>query len=335
MKYIRNQGTNEGKQMYSNQDGHQYEKRCADVLRKRGFRKVEVTRESGDQGVDIIAFKNGKKYGIQCKYYTSPVGNKAVQEAFAGAKFYDCDIAAVMTNNTFTKSAKDLAFKTNVLLWEKEKITPTLKDKPIKNKTSLFHKFSKIVNGFMICVGFMALLFLTSPNGIKFTTLQKIQSIFIICGGLLGFLGWYTALTELIAVLLYFFCIIVSILLHILLKNPNSIVYELLVYLIPLSICFARTIQLKDSISRWKYNKALKNYARAYISIISQKLDSEIKLIETKKTEYGYINTYHSSFPVPGKLYRLQEEFNKNLNDKYEFSYITDNDFIMKVYSKH
>ena len=86
-------------------EGHQYEYRCADRLKRKGFNKVTVTRGSGDQGIDILAYKDGKKYGIQCKYYTSPVSNKAVQEAFAGAKYYGCDVAAVMTNSTFTKSA--------------------------------------------------------------------------------------------------------------------------------------------------------------------------------------------------------------------------------------
>ena len=48
-------------------DGHDFEYFCADLLRKNGFDKVEVTKGSGDQGIDIIAFKDGIKYGIQCK----------------------------------------------------------------------------------------------------------------------------------------------------------------------------------------------------------------------------------------------------------------------------
>ena len=89
-------------------DGYQFEEQCAIILKRKHFSKIEVTKSSGDQGVDIIAYKHRKKYGIQCKYYTYPVGNKAVQEAYAGSKFYGCDVAVVMTNNTFTKSAKEL-----------------------------------------------------------------------------------------------------------------------------------------------------------------------------------------------------------------------------------
>ena len=103
-------------------DGHQYEYYCAKLLRKRGFSKVTVTRGSGDQGVDIVASRKGKRYGIQCKYYTHPVGNKAVQEVFAGAKYYDCEKSIVLTNNTFTKSARELEERTGVELWEYNRI---------------------------------------------------------------------------------------------------------------------------------------------------------------------------------------------------------------------
>ena len=91
------------------------------LLKRKHFSKIEVTKSSGDQGVDIIAYKHRKKYGIQCKYYTYPVGNKAVQEAYAGANFYDCDKVIVMTNTTFTRSAIELAEKL-------DKIPDILKD---------------------------------------------------------------------------------------------------------------------------------------------------------------------------------------------------------------
>ena len=76
--------------------------------------------------MNIIACKQRKKYGIQCKYYTYPVGNKAVQEAYAGANFYDCDKVIVMTNTTFTRSAIELAEKLDVELWPDCPVTPFL-----------------------------------------------------------------------------------------------------------------------------------------------------------------------------------------------------------------
>ena len=45
-------------------DGYQFEEQCAIILKRKHFSKIEVTKSSGDQGVDIIAFKHRKKYGI-------------------------------------------------------------------------------------------------------------------------------------------------------------------------------------------------------------------------------------------------------------------------------
>ena len=107
---------------YDQMDGHGFEHYCGQLLQRNSFSNVEVTRGSGDQGIDIIAYKDGIKYGIQCKCYSSDIGNKAVQEAFAGKTFYNCHIAAVLTNRHFTKSAKELAAKNGVLLWDREKL---------------------------------------------------------------------------------------------------------------------------------------------------------------------------------------------------------------------
>ena len=107
------------KKSYDRMDGHTFEHYCAGLLRRNGFHHVEVTRGSGDQGIDILAWKHRKKYGIQCKCYSYYLGNKAIQEAYAGMKFYECDVAAVLTNQYFTNSAVALAGKTDVLLWDR------------------------------------------------------------------------------------------------------------------------------------------------------------------------------------------------------------------------
>ena len=98
-------------------NGYQYEQKCARYLRAMGFRHVEVTNRSSDQGIDLLASHHGRRYAVQCKLYSHPVGNHAVMEAFAGAKYYHCRRAIVMTNNTFTAAAEKLAGQTGVLLW--------------------------------------------------------------------------------------------------------------------------------------------------------------------------------------------------------------------------
>lgn len=108
--------------VYDTMEGHDFEYYCADLLRNDGFYNVEVTQGSGDQGIDILAEKAGIRYGIQCKCYSNNIGNKAVQEAFAGKTFYHCHVAAVLTNRYFTRSAKELAEKDQVLLWDRDEL---------------------------------------------------------------------------------------------------------------------------------------------------------------------------------------------------------------------
>lgn len=100
-------------------EGHDFEYYCADLLKKRGFVDVVVTKGSGDYGVDVLAEKDGITYGIQCKAYTSPVGVKAVQEAYAGKEYYDRMVGAVLTNQYFTKPAVEAAKKLKILLWDR------------------------------------------------------------------------------------------------------------------------------------------------------------------------------------------------------------------------
>ena len=101
-------------------EGHQFEYWCADLLKKNGFSNVQVTRGSGDQGVDIIAYKDGLKYAVQCKCYSSDLGNKPIQEVNTGKAIYRCQVGAVMTNRYFTAGAKEAAEATGVLLWDRD-----------------------------------------------------------------------------------------------------------------------------------------------------------------------------------------------------------------------
>ena len=64
----------------------------------------------------MIAERGGQQAVIQCKLYQSPVGNKAVQEAFAAMSHYSTDLAAVTTSSGFTPSAQRLSATTGVIL---------------------------------------------------------------------------------------------------------------------------------------------------------------------------------------------------------------------------
>ena len=53
---------------------------------------------------------------LQCKLYSRPVGNNAVQQAIAGQRFELATHAVVVSNAAFTRSARELAAAAGVLL---------------------------------------------------------------------------------------------------------------------------------------------------------------------------------------------------------------------------
>lgn len=106
--------------------GAEFEEYLIKILQSNQIR-IERTKTSGDQGVDIIVYFNNNKTAIQCKRYSGSIGNNAVQEVFAGSKFYDAQKCMVVTNSIFTKSAIDLAKKCGVHLIDKFKLVDFLK----------------------------------------------------------------------------------------------------------------------------------------------------------------------------------------------------------------
>ena len=107
--------------------GTEFEEFVSTLFRQMGY-NTKITQTTGDQGIDVIAVKNGVKLGIQAKCYTNTVGNSAVQEAVAGKGYYSCDKVMVITNNYFTSSASSLAQSNNVVLWDRDFLKMKLKE---------------------------------------------------------------------------------------------------------------------------------------------------------------------------------------------------------------
>ena len=130
------EGINEQKSLLeiidNEMSGAEFEKITKEILEKNGFKRVKTTPVSGDFGVDVIAEKDSVKYVIQCKKYSSSVGIKAVQEIMGSKAMNNAHVAVVLTNNFFTKSAKELAKSNGVLLWDRDKLIEMLEK--LKNK---------------------------------------------------------------------------------------------------------------------------------------------------------------------------------------------------------
>ncbi|HEY8070490.1 MAG TPA: restriction endonuclease [Methylocystis sp.] len=93
----------------------EFEHYCAAVLREMKW-KARVTQASGDQGVDIVAEKRGVRIVIQCKKYSKPVGNRAVQEIVAAIAHEGARRGVVVATADYTPAAVKLAASNQVLL---------------------------------------------------------------------------------------------------------------------------------------------------------------------------------------------------------------------------
>jgi len=83
--------------------GLEFEKYVTKYLRNQGY-KTNLT-EKYDLGIDIVAVKDGIRYGVQVKRYKGVVGANAVRQAVTALNLYDCDRAMVVTNSYFSNTA--------------------------------------------------------------------------------------------------------------------------------------------------------------------------------------------------------------------------------------
>ena len=102
-------------------DGIRFENYLKYIFEKMGY-CVEITKITGDQGADLILSKSGVRTAVQAKFYSTPVGNKAIQEVVASMKIYNASEAMVVTNNYYTSAAKELAKANGVTLWDKDNL---------------------------------------------------------------------------------------------------------------------------------------------------------------------------------------------------------------------
>jgi len=101
-----------------NMTGKQFEKLLIDLFTKQNY-SVKKTKTGKEQGADFILYTGYSSIAVQAKRWNKKVGNKAVQEIYSAKTYYNCDSAWVITNNYFTKPAKDLAKKCNVELFDR------------------------------------------------------------------------------------------------------------------------------------------------------------------------------------------------------------------------
>lgn len=120
--------------------GHEFEHILAEIL-ARIEGSTEVTQSSGDQGVDVVWFREAETVGIQAKAYDpdNPVGNSAVQEIYTGIEVlqsdYAIDTPAVVTTSRYTDATREAATNSDVELYDRSDLSDWLARAELDAKT--------------------------------------------------------------------------------------------------------------------------------------------------------------------------------------------------------
>lgn len=93
-------------------DGREFEKLIADLLVSMGL-EVQLTKASGDGGVDILATSHepitGGKYVVQCKRHESNVGEPVLRDLFGVMHHWRAAKGVLVTNSSFSQPARHFA----------------------------------------------------------------------------------------------------------------------------------------------------------------------------------------------------------------------------------
>lgn len=95
--------------------GLKFEAECAAELERQGI-STEMTPGTGDYGVDFFATISGERVAFQCKRLKKESMVRAVQEVYAGGRYYDCCKFIVVSPSGFTYPAELMAQKLGVQL---------------------------------------------------------------------------------------------------------------------------------------------------------------------------------------------------------------------------
>lgn len=100
---------------------YEFEHAVAAVLRAAGYTDVEVTRGSGDRGIDVVGVDlTGQRTVVQCKRYVGKVGGPAVRNLAGSRVQAGAARAMLVTTARFTREAYEASRLTGVDLMDGE-----------------------------------------------------------------------------------------------------------------------------------------------------------------------------------------------------------------------
>lgn len=115
-------------------DGTRFEEFLAELFGHMGYHVALVGR-SHDFGADLVLTSHRRRIVVQAKRYDGNVGITAVQEVLGAVQYYRGACGMVVTNSGFTESARELAARSGVELWDRQQLVDAMA-RPVRRKAS-------------------------------------------------------------------------------------------------------------------------------------------------------------------------------------------------------
>lgn len=102
-----------------------FEQFVAELFTRLGY-TTRLTPRSGDEGIDILAEKDGKKYAIQVKKSAKPVGSPVIQTLCGSMVHAKVDYGICVSATRFTSEAKRFAWGKHITLLGRDELIELL-----------------------------------------------------------------------------------------------------------------------------------------------------------------------------------------------------------------
>ncbi len=112
-----------------------FENETAELFRRVGY-EAKVTKGSGDGGIDIVLFKDGKCHVVQCKRYKTKVGPSVCRELFGVIKAGGFRSGFIVCPSGFSEKAWEFSRRKPITLVGAKRMLEMLDGKdPAENNT--------------------------------------------------------------------------------------------------------------------------------------------------------------------------------------------------------
>jgi len=110
-----------------------FEEFIGDLFEGLGYQRVNIRGGSGDQGVDILAEKDGQRVAIQCKRYKGIVGLHQVRDLIGAMRLEDAQRGLLITTGVFSIQAERMVREAQIEMIDGNKLIEVIAEARTRN----------------------------------------------------------------------------------------------------------------------------------------------------------------------------------------------------------